>query len=267
MIQVNPGNILAFQKSQTWQRQAFIGQNRTPFGLICPRARLLPFQLYFTGAYTSHTWLLSDPADPSGSIFEPMTAGDLDVDVVDGGFFVTWKASGNLSDIPPCGYWEVWLTVNGVDYFSEVLQVIENEDTTRPRLRFTNSKDKGQVLYQTGYEQFFYPRLIVPDRSDIDRERRVQVDGYGDEVTLFSRTVNRAKFEVPDIPDYCLPFFAKCGDLDSISYGTGNTLETIDLVDVRFESRPQGLDLNIGVFSFVGDIEAFNGCQENFEIE
>lgn len=268
MIQVNGGNVLKFTTNRAFLRHNQPGQDRTPFGIRCLQSRLLPFQFFFLSGAGSATWKLVSPTDSTGASGTAMTAGDLTVTAkAGGGGWITWAATSALTtDVPECGFWEVWLTVDGVTYYSEVLHVMPDEQVSSYRMSFLNTTDKGNVLYQNGYTQRFYPTAVVWGRPLIDREVQPEVDGYENEVTRFSRTVARYRFEVPDIPDYLIPFFAKCGDLSSVSYGTGVAGQVVNMANVSFESRPQGAALNIGVFTFDAEVEAYNGCQENYEL-
>lgn len=268
MIQVNGGNILKFVTNKAFQRHNQPGQDRTPFGLRCLQTRLMPFQLFFSGGSGVVSWKIVNPTDTTGASGTAMTAGDLVVTNKDGGgFWVTWDAGANLTtDVPECGFWEIWLTVDGTVYYSEVLHAASPEEVNSYRFSFSNSTDKGNVLYQNGYIQRFYPTAVVWDRPVVDRDVALEVDGNNNEITRFSRTVARYRLEVPDLPDYVLPFFAKCGDLSSVSYGTGISGQVVNMSNVTFESRVQGVALNTGIFTFDAEIEAFNGCQENFEL-
>jgi hypothetical protein len=76
MIPFNPGNLLPFRTDRRFLRHKQAGTNRHPFGLRCPAARLMPFQLYIDGGASAVTWKLVDPADDTGATFTAMTAGD-----------------------------------------------------------------------------------------------------------------------------------------------------------------------------------------------
>lgn len=270
MIPVNPGNILKFNQHQSFQRHNQEGQNRVAFGLKAPNTRLIPFQLFIATGATTVTWKLVNPIDPTGSTSVAMTAGDLDiVDKSGGGSWVTWGGLSNLTTIPDCGFWEVWVTVDGTVYYSEVLHVFEVTGIAVADWRFkfyNDNRDKGDVLYQQGYRQYFYPTKWAWDRPEELREVNLEEDGNGNETVRFSRTVGKFKIEFADVPDYCLNFFAKCGDLSTITFSEGTENELITLQNVVFTSRAQGIGLNIGIFTFDAEIESFNGCQENFTL-
>lgn len=136
------------------------------------------------------------------------------------------------------------------------------------KLTFTNTNDKDNVLYQTGYVQKLYMETPSPifDVPDIDREVQNEVNGNGEIVRRFTRTVTRQRFEVPDLPDYVLGFLSKCGDLDSVKLVENEWGQELTLEDVLFESRRQGPFLNVGIFRFESESEAFSGCQEDFEL-
>jgi len=94
----------------------------------------------------------------------------------------------------------------------------------------------------------------------------INVNGYGDEVTRFSRTVARFRLEVSDLPDYAIPFLSKCGDLDTVIFEDTVEGYAVIMKNVFFEFRAQGVGLNIGVFKFDAEVEAFSGCQPNYEL-
>lgn len=86
-------------------------------------------------------------------------------------------------------------------YKSEVLHFIEDDGNPLYRIRFTSSKDKGDVMYTVfSYHQFFYPKVWAWDRPALNRELELAIDGNGNETTRFSRTVIRYRLEVSDVP-------------------------------------------------------------------
>lgn len=268
MIPSNPGNLLKFNLHAVFQRHKQAGQDRHPFGLRCPSDTLIPFQLFVSAGAGSVTWKLVNPLD-SGD-FINMDAADLTVENKSGGgFWVTWYGVGSLTTPVECGYWEVWLIVDGTTYVSEVLHVFDIAEEPLPlwRLRMSHATDKANVLYQNVYQQLFFPKRWAWDRPEVDRDVEITVDGNGNETIRYSRSVARFRLEVSDLPDYTIPFFAKIGDLDDVSFE--DTVEGYSVVmsNTTFESRNQGKGLNIGVFTFDAEVESFNGCQENFTLE
>lgn len=134
MIPANPGNILPFYTNRRWQRHRQIGQDSIPFGLTAPRNKLLPFQVYATGAPGTVVWQVTSPTDD-------LTYHILDPDLLEvnemadgSGYWVTWKAEQSISgsteapfyqDVPACGFWYIMLTLDGVPYYSEVLYLTD----------------------------------------------------------------------------------------------------------------------------------------------
>ena len=260
----NPGNLLKFNSQSIFQRHKQPGQDRHPFGLKCPRKRLVPFQIPIDSG-GSISWKLVNPADDSGATFTAMNAVDLTVaqDSVSGMVWVEWRGNSDLTVTPDCGFWEVWVTVDGIVYYSEVLHLREDDEPTPVwQMTFGHNTDKGTVLYQNGYQQIFYPTKFAWDRLEINRDEEQSVDGYGNVTLKFSRTTARFRLEVADIPDYAVSFFSKCGDLDTAIFEDGTN--TVEMANIDFEHRPQGVGLNIGIFKFDAEVEAFNGCQDNY---
>jgi len=134
------------------------------------------------------------------------------------------------------------------------------------KLKATNTTDKGPVLYQTGYTQWLYllPVWAIPQ---VERNTEIEVNGDGNEVRRFTRTVERKRFEFADMPDYVLGFLSKIGDHDSVILEEVETGDSITLSNATFESRVQGPSLNIGVLTFDAEIEAFSGCQEDYILD
>ena len=396
MIPVNPGNLLPFytegynSNDRRWQRHRQIGTDVVPYGLPCPRTRLLPFQLYFDSPLDGISAFALVNAeddtetiilDPEGPLLEIAENSDQTA------FWVTFKAQIDLDVIPDCGYWYIFLNLGTTGQFvSEVLDcrdmcgfeavglaiqtdscavedpviqfgleaVIEtgsgstyviqrkvglafetiatnssvtvvdtlsNEDedyriqvttacgliitktytaawsaadgcgtlaltlvttsvneagilTSGPvwRLNFSNTTDKANVLYQDGYEQYLYLPMPVWDVPEIVRETDVRVNGNGEEIRRFTRTVERRGFEVADLPDYVLGWLTKSGDLDTIKMEDAKLVDALAQVEfavenLTFESPGrQGVGLNIGRFYFDVEAEAFQGCQENFAL-
>jgi len=267
MKPANPGNILKFNSDAAWQRHNQPGQDRTAFGLRCPKETGPAFQIFFDSGAGVVTWGLN-PADiPSGGSIEAMDAGDLIITNKDGGgFWVTRTAFAPLTNPVDCGFYEVWLTVDGDVYKSEVVHLTETTTDTVYRIRFTNSTDKDNVLYTSfSYHQFLYPVRWAWDRPKIDRESQIEVDGNGKRTTLFSRTVARFRLEVSHIPDYAINFLSKCGDLDGVQFeDEAGVIAVVPMENITFDSRIQGVGLNIGIFEFDAESEAFNGCQRDF---
>lgn len=133
------------------------------------------------------------------------------------------------------------------------------------KLKVTNTTDKGRVLYQTNYTQWLYllPVWAVPP---VERNVEIEVNGNGNETRRFTRTLERKRFEFADMPDYVLGFLAKVGDNSSVILEEVETGDTLTLSNATFESRQQGALLNIGVLTFDSEIEAFSGCQEDYEL-
>lgn len=129
----------------------------------------------------------------------------------------------------------------------------------------TNTNDKGNVLYQEGYTQHLYISPIW-DTPEVRREVQTDVNGNGDTVRTFSRTIEQQKFEFPDMPDYVLGFLAKVGDLSSVILEEAETGRTVTMENVTFESKRQGALLNIGIIAFDAEIESYSGCQEDFAL-
>lgn len=267
MIPFNPGNLLKFNTDAAWQRHNQPGQDRMPFGLKTPKTRCLPFQLWFPSGASTATWGLNPAVDPTGSGIIAMDAGELIVTNKDGGgTWVTHTGFVDLTNPVDCGFYEVWATVDGTVYKSEVMHFVNVGTDPLYRIRFTNSKDKDNVLYTSfSYSQFFYPVKWAWDRPKIDRESQIEVDGNGKKTTLFSRTVSRFRLEVSDVPDYAIEFFGAAVDLDGIQFENfDGTIDVVPMQNVTFDSRIQGTSLNIAVFEFDSVAEAFNGCQPDF---
>ena len=87
----------------------------------------------------------------------------------------------------------------------------------------------------------------------------------GVETTRYAKTKIKQVFEVPNIPDYCIGFFAQCGDLNSIVLETvdGDTSET--LTGVEFSTRRQNSGFSVGIFTFVSET-GIERCQPDFEL-
>jgi hypothetical protein len=268
MITANPGNLLKFNSGATWQRHNLPGQNRLAFGLKCPKANGLPFQLFFASGAGSVSWKLVNPIDPTGGSSVTMDAADLIVTNKDGGgFWVTRTALTALTNAVDCGFWEAWVTVDGTVYKSEVMHFQESTDPTPIyRIRFTNSKDKDDVLYTSfSYSQFLYTTRWAFDTPRVDRETQQEVDGNGKRTTQFSRTVVRHRLEVADVPDYAIEFLSSAVDMDGIQFeDMAGAIAVVPMRNTTFESRRQGVSLNIAVFEFDATAESFNGCQPDF---
>ena len=379
MKPLNPGNIYTFYLSKKWQFHRQPGTDLVPFGLIAPAERLIPFQFYSaSGASPTVSWDLVDPADDS--TVHALSSGQLSIDNKDGGgFWVTWPATSDLSSVPPCGYWQIRLTVNGTEYWGNVLHlrgtcgsesgslstdncaisddlghlevdliatisaipgysyaiqryngsswvtvstdagyttfddlddeseqyrlvittacgwtltytysltwtngedpcgtlafsltgtsIVEGSESldTQWRIRFGNDNDRGTVYYTGGYQQYFYPEALVFDVPQIERQEDVKKNLEGVETTRYAKTKVKQVFEVPNIPDYCIGFFAQCGDLNSIVLETvdGDTSET--LTGVEFSTRRQNSGFSVGIFTFVSET-GIERCQPDFEL-
>lgn len=135
----------------------------------------------------------------------------------------------------------------------------------RWRLRMKNETDKGDVLYQTGYEQQLYIKPVF-DRSDVEEQIDRKISAKGNETSRYTRTVERIKFEAPDIPDYVVFFLAMLKDLSSVILEDASTGIGFPLTYTKFTARPAGPSLNIGEFSAERNYEVFSGCQPNYAL-
>jgi hypothetical protein len=140
------------------------------------------------------------------------------------------------------------------------------------RLNFSNTTDKANVLYQNNYEQYLYLPMPIWDVPEVERETDIRVNGNGEEIRRFTRTVERRGFETPDIPDYVMGWLSKAGDLNTITFEDAKLVDSLVPVGFAVENltfvspERQGTALNVGRFFFEVEAEAFQGCQENFEL-
>lgn len=390
----NPGNILPFytegysSNDRRWHRHKQFGTDLVPYGLPCPRTRLLPFQVYYDGAFVSiPAFGVYNPYDDTEYIDLPTTLLGVYPKADLSGFWVVYPADTDLPTVPDCGYWYFFLNVeNFPTLVSEVMEardmcgfekigleiaadscstgdgnitftlnpiveagdgttyIIERNNgpwatiatntnvavteslatesrlfriqattacglivtkeytvtwdsgdgcatisiaagsvstneagilSTGPvwRLNLSNTTDKAQVLYHTGYKQYFYLPLPIWDVPEIERETEVGVNGLGEEIRRYTRTVERRGFEVADIPDYVLGFLTKAGDLDTITLEDAKLVDSLQPVsmgitnlDFKTPNR-QGTALNVGRFYFEVDAETFQGCQEDYLLD
>ena len=128
MIPVNPGNLLPFYSigysanDLRWQRHRQFGTDHVPYGLPCPRQRLIPFQLMIEATgITPASFVLFSPEDDSEAVTLDETTLTVETDGTR--TWVTWYADENLDVIPDCGFWYVFLNLGeaGGQYYSEVL--------------------------------------------------------------------------------------------------------------------------------------------------
>lgn len=394
MIPYNPGNLLPFytegysSNDRRWHRHKQFGTDLVPYGLPVPRTRLMPFQVYFDGPFVSiPAFGLYNPYDDTEYIDLPTSLLGVAQKADLSGFWVTWLADTDLTTVPDCGHWYVFLNVenfptlvsevmdcrdicgfeqigltiapdscavgdgtitftltpvvnagDGTTYVIErfngswdviatntnveITETLGSESrqyriqattacgliitqtytatwdsgdgcgtlnlgspttstneagilTSGPvwRFNFGNSTDKASVLYQTGYEQYLYLPLPVWDIPNIERETEVAVNGNGEEIRRFTRTVEKRGFEVADVPDYVLGFLSKAGDLDTITFEDAKLVNSLQPVSVPVENltfetpNRQGTALNVGRFYFDVEAETFQGCQENYVLD
>ena len=129
MIPFNPGNILPFFEAtystddERWQRHRQAGTDNVPYGLPCPRTRLLPFQLYITGAAPANVteWDLRSPVDDSSIANLDETQLTIEEKADSSGYWVTWYADEELTVIPECGFCYMRLEIDGRNFYSEVM--------------------------------------------------------------------------------------------------------------------------------------------------
>lgn len=129
MIPANPGNLLPFYRvgyiatDRRWQRHRLPGQDVIPYGLPCPRSRLIPFQLPVEiGLLGITSFALINAEDDTETIVLDVTELEFEAESATNRHWITWKADTDLSIIPDCGYWYVFLNITSVGQFvSEVL--------------------------------------------------------------------------------------------------------------------------------------------------
>ena len=134
MIKVNAGCILPFYTRTIWQRHRLVGQDIEPYGLKCPNARLMPFQVRgTTGTATSVTWKLVNAVSESSGITDEISLSNSVLEISDidgGGWYVSYFSNNDISVVPDCGFYYIVLTVSGVPYYSELLHLdgVSSED-------------------------------------------------------------------------------------------------------------------------------------------
>lgn len=126
--------------------------------------------------------------------------------------------------------------------------------------------DKANVLYQTGFTQYYYILSPVFDVTGTEREVQKTVNGFGEETIRFSRTVVRPVMEFPDVPDYAISFLSRLGDISGVVFEDAVTGNGFEIEESDFETRRAGAFHNVGRLSFKAEQESFTGCQQNFEL-
>jgi hypothetical protein len=254
------------------QRHRQEGQNALPFGLIGHVTRLIPFQLYRPTGSISGSAALHVVSALDDTTTVAIASATLDQDNNDGGgFWVTFHDQG-ISETVTCGYWYLRLVVNGVSYYSDVLWLRNFPEVPKSStIKWTSATDKGTVLYQDGYEQFFHSEPWVTwDIPDVDVDIDAQINGYGETVDTYARVEERIKFEIKNIPDYALATLSAIGFHDTVTLQLSRyslLVATYTLTELRFTSRREGKELSTGVFTSIGRQEILTGCQPNFETE
>lgn len=384
MITVNPGNVYSFRAHKRFQRHRLAGTDYLPFGLPVPQSRIMAWQVFLKlEELPEFNWSLVNCADESIVLTQSSDLLEVKEKSGDGyGYWVTWKADQNLTNIPDCGFWYVKLAWNDQELWGEALhtkpdasfdtvglilvpdscdfdegsgleiQVVEDDDLVAPpvsqtveaylnddwqeigptggtimlaefppneikvrrivqtasgqtitagfiiswsdaggpcddihiapdpdspatttggalperwRLRMKHNTDKGDVLYQTGYEQTLYIRPVF-DAPGIKRENEAKVNGNGKETSRFTRTVERLLIEAPDLPDYVIFFLVTAQDLSQVILEDATSGVGFPLTNPEFTFRRQGPSLNIGQWACDRNVEVFSGCQPNYAL-
>jgi hypothetical protein len=166
----------------------------------------------------------------------------------------------DYDDLDPCGTSEFLL----------VSQDLVPSAYTRDlwRLTFTNANDKGEVLYQTGYTQelFLEPGPVF-NSPVIDRTVERTVNGNGDEVKRFTRTLENWRWESLDIPDYLIHTLNTLADVDEIYLENVGKDYRYQVYQFTFTARRQSPSMSIGEFQVTTRSEVFSGCAQDYAIQ
>ena len=130
MLISNPGNFVPCYPDPRWQRHRQIGQD-TPFGLPAPSSRLLPMQAYFpTGGLSALSFVLVNARNEEESLAQSASLLEAKENST-GGYWITWKADQNLTQVPECGYWYAIIGNGSRQFFFEVLHLKPNASFDR----------------------------------------------------------------------------------------------------------------------------------------
>jgi hypothetical protein len=205
------------------------------------------------------------------------SAGDLDIST---SFFDLAPRPANIRRIVTTSLGNTLTAVYTLDYDDEepcdtvefllVSQDLVPSAYTRDlwRLTFTNANDKGEVLYQTGYTQelFLEPGPVF-NTPVIDRTVERTVNGNGDEVKRFTRTLENWRFETMDVPDYIPHTLNLLSDCDTIYLENVGKDYRYQVYQFTFTFRRQSPSQNIGEFQVTTRQEVYSGCQSDYAIE
>jgi len=151
IYQQNTGNILPFFATVTEQMR--YRENLTSkWGLITPRTALLPFQFAFDIPIGAYSWELIDICDETTSTV--LDNSYLTEECADGPgpYFLTYDGSVITEEDFDCGYYYIKLTVNTVEYFSEVMHLKELCDKDYSELAVTACSHPVAVVGGDGVE-------------------------------------------------------------------------------------------------------------------
>jgi hypothetical protein len=99
------------------------GTDLTPFGLLGLNTRLIPFQITGeTGTATVNAFEVINATDETIVLTQSTSLLEVS-DVAPEGWFVTWKATVDLDEVPDCGFWYIRVQVGSTSYYSDVLHL------------------------------------------------------------------------------------------------------------------------------------------------
>ena len=136
IYQLNTGNILPFfekLENQIGRREDISSQ----FGLPCPRYAFLPFQFISQIPIATFSWSYVNLCEPDTVVALPSEYLTKHCTTETGPQFVTYNGDVIWEEDFDCGNYYLILTVNGVDYYSEVMNLDSICDEIHHKLEIT----------------------------------------------------------------------------------------------------------------------------------
>lgn len=263
IAQLNPGCVLPVYLNRVNQSHLYFGRHWSAAAIKCRATLGIPFQFPVPNVpSTAPTIVAVNAADETVT----QSLGNATVESLVGGRAIILYSGLSGGQLAP-GHWFYKIVAGASTWWSEVFQTIDHTCVDQwTEIEFRHEKDKGGILYQTGWKQSFGMVNAAWDSLPIVRDIEAVENANGVRFITFANTKTRVAFEAAPFPDYSISALVMLAEHSEVrlKFLPGSRVDTLSRVE--FESRLAGPFHHIGRFTAETASDVFTGCEENMEL-